>query len=334
MNRRNVSIAKHLPLVLMLIAAIPASAQIPAAGQLTDAQAAAMMQALAAQAQGAAETAMTQAQVQALLLYMMRQAPASSSAASAAQAQMLMQAMAQTSSAAPSAAVSAAQAQALAKMFASQPAAPTAMPPALARTSPVPVPTMTTAQQTPAKKPGAIRIGVVTPKAQMGGSGQGANNVPEAVRALIVQYLSGPVLEVTPIVAMAPQQIEAELKQKECDFVLYSAMSQKMNSGGLGLLKKAMPMASMIPMVGLAGGLAGVAAGATASTAAGAASVANTVKAKSEVTFEYKLLATGSGESVIANSCTAKAKSDGEDIVTPLIAQADNAILTAITKSK
>ena len=61
---------------------------------------------------------------------------------------------------------------------------------------------MTTAPQTPAKKPGAIRIGVVTPKAQMGGTGPGANSVPEAVRALIVQYLSGPVLEVTPIAAM------------------------------------------------------------------------------------------------------------------------------------
>ncbi len=208
------------------------------------------------------------------------------------------------------------------------------MPPALARTSPVPVPTMTTAQQTPPKKAGTIRIGVVTPKAQMGGTGPGANNVADAVRTLIVQYLSGPVLEVTPIAAMAPQQIEAELKQKECDYVLYSAMSQKMNSGGLGLLKKAMPVASMIPMVGLAGGLAGMAAGAAASTAAGAASVANTVKAKSEVTFEYKVLATGSGESVIANSSTAKAKSDGDDVVTPLIEQADNAILTAITKSK
>ncbi len=62
MNRQNVSFVKHLPLVVVLIAAIPASAQLPATGQLTDAQAAAMIQALTAQAQGAAASAMTQAQ--------------------------------------------------------------------------------------------------------------------------------------------------------------------------------------------------------------------------------------------------------------------------------
>ncbi len=58
------------------------------------------------------------------------------------------------------------------------------------------------------------------------------------------------------------------------------------------------------------------------------------MKAKSEVTFEYKVLAAGSGESVVANSSTGKAKSDGEDIVTPLIEQADTAILAAVTKTK
>ncbi len=259
MNRQNVSSAKHLTLVAMLIAAIPVSAQLPAAGQFTDAQAAALIQALTAQAQGAAASATTQAQLQALLQYMMRQSSASSSAASATQAQMLVQAMAQTSAAAPSAPVSVAQAQALTKMFAGPPAGAT-MAPGLGRTSAAPVPTMSASPQAlglAPKKAGTIRIGVVAPKAQMGGTGPGANNVADSLQTLIVLYLSGPMLEVTPIAAMLPQQIEAEIQQKECDYVLYSAISQKLNSGGLGLLKKAMPVASMIPMVGIAGGLAG-----------------------------------------------------------------------------
>ena len=64
----------------------------------------------------------------------------------------------------------------------------------------------------------------------------------------------------------------------------------------------------------------------------GAAGLASGVKAKSEVSFDYKLMTPGNATPVLANSAKAKAKQDGEDIITPLIAQADTAILAEISK--
>ena len=182
------------------------------------------------------------------------------------------------------------------------------------------------------KKPGAVRIGIVQPNAQMGQGNSGAN-VAEPLRAVIIQYLSGPSLEVVPISAMMPSQIEAEMKEKGCDYTLFSSISQKMSSGGFGMLQKAMPIASMIPMVGAVGGMATMIAGSAAGAAIGsAASLSSGVKAKSEITYDYKLLAAGNSTPVLANTIKAKAKRDGEDIVTPLVEQAAGAILSQLAK--
>jgi hypothetical protein len=196
---------------------------------------------------------------------------------------------------------------------------------------------------TPPKKPGTLRVGITTPQAQMGQGNSATPNVAEPIRALVVQYLSGPALDVIPLAAMIPAQIEAEANQKECDYVLYSSITQK-KVGGTGLLSKAMPMAGMIPMVGALGGAAGAISAAGAATAASAAAAqaaqsaagiaAGSVKAKSEVTFEYKLLSPGNTAPVLANSLKAKAKSDGEDVITPLIQQAATSILSAATVKK
>ncbi len=77
------------------------------------------------------------------------------------------------------------------------------------------------------------------------------------------------------------------------------------------------------------GMMVGSAAGAAMS---GTAGLTSGVKAKSEVSFEYKLMAPGSDTPVLTNSAKAKAKEDGEDIITPLIAQADTAILAELSK--
>jgi hypothetical protein len=184
------------------------------------------------------------------------------------------------------------------------------------------------------KKPGTVRIGVVEPKAQMGQGNSGVN-VAEPLRAVTIQYLSGPAVEVIPIAAMMPTQIEAEIKEKQCDYVLRSSISQKMNSGGFGMLQKAMPLASMIPMVGAVGGMATMVAGSAAGAAmSGAAGLSGSVKAKSEVTYEYELMAPGNSTPILSNTAKAKAKRDGEDIVTPLIAQAAGTILAEVEKKK
>jgi hypothetical protein len=185
------------------------------------------------------------------------------------------------------------------------------------------------------KKPGIVRIGMALPKADLGQGFQGPA-AGEPVRTLISQYLGGPKLEIIPLSALLPQQVDAEAKEKQCDYVVYSSITQKKGGGGLGFLKSASSMAGIIPGVGGMAGAAGAIAGAAAATAASsaAANMAGNVKAKSDVTFEYQLIQPGNATPVLANKSTAKAKSDGEDVITPLIEAAATSIVNKISPAK
>jgi hypothetical protein len=304
-----------VPVCLVISASLIAYGQAPAPAALTDAQAVQLLQALTkGQANGSAALSAVQLQMLAQYLQRESQSAPASSAINLTQAQLAAQMLAAQSQISVASATGQSGGQ----------IATAATPPAA---------TVLVASNLPPKKPGIMRIGVVQPKQVA--QGTSPVNVSETLRATIIQYLSGPTVEVTPITAMLPSQIDAELKQKECDYVLYSSLSQKMNSGGFGMLKKAMPVASMIPMVGALGGMAGaVAASAGGVAMTGAAGIASTVKAKSEVTFDYKLVTAGRETAVLANSTKAKAKEDGEDIITPLIEQAASAILGEVTKKK
>jgi len=288
-----------------------------------------------AQNQGPATPALTDAQSQLLFQALLAQ-QTSGQKLTPAQAQLLAQYLAaqgRTAALAPSAS---AQAQTPMQGFNGQ--ARGAAVPALGQPFPQnPTQAASAVAQAPLgpKGPGVVRIGVVEPKAQMGQGNSGAN-VAEPIRNTIMQYLTGPSQEIVPLMAMLPAQIDAEAKSKDCDYVLYSTMSQKLGGGGFGALKKFGAMSSMIPGIGMATGtMTGVMVGAAASSVvSGAASVAGTVKAKGVVTFEYKVMAPGITSPLIANSDNLKAKTDGEDVISPLIEKAATAILEAVNKKK
>ena len=86
-------------------------------------------------------------------------------------------------------------------------------------------------------------------------------------------------------------------------------------------------------MLGAAHGAGGAIAGAAAGTAlSGAAGAASFVKAKSEVTLEYRLLAPQNPAPVLAISSKGKAQQDGEDVITPLVEQAATGIIKELLK--
>jgi hypothetical protein len=117
--------------------------------------------------------------------------------------------------------------------------------------------------------------------------------------------------------------------------VVASSVTQKRGNqgGGIGFIKGAASMSSQIPMLGAAHGTAGAIAGAAAGTAlSGAAGAAGFVKAKSEVSFEYRLTIPQNPKPVLAGSGKAKAQQDGEDVVTPLIEQAAGSIVKELLK--
>ena len=171
------------------------------------------------------------------------------------------------------------------------------------------------------KKLGVARIGVVLPITQISQDSGLALN--EAIRQLLISYLNGPVAEAIPLDARVPVQADAEAKQKECDFVVYSAVGRRQPSSGFArFLKTATPVIGMIP-------------GGGAATAAGAAGAATTtdrvmktstdlsssVKANDEISVEFKLASQGVAPPKIATVLKAKAKKDGDQVLSTLLAE-------------
>jgi hypothetical protein len=181
------------------------------------------------------------------------------------------------------------------------------------------------------KKTGVIRVGIVMPKAQIG-QAQGPS-AGEPLRSTLMQYLASPSLEVVSILALLPQQEEAEATAKQCDYLVYSTFTQKKSAGGVGFLKGAAGMASMIPMVGGIASAAGAIAAAGAATAASqAATLSSGITAKSQITMEYHVSAPGAATPVLSDTLSAKATADGEDLITLLIEQEATAIVAELTK--
>lgn len=179
------------------------------------------------------------------------------------------------------------------------------------------------------KKPGVVRIGVFMPQYELGGpSGPTAG---ESVRTVEEQYLTGPKFELVRISALLPVQATAEAKEKQCDYVLASSLTQKKSSGGFGGLKAlsaAAPMAAMIP----GAGMAAMAASQSLSMATTTAVMASSgVKAKADVTFEYSLNSID-GTNVLRDAQKVKARTDGEDVVTPMIQKAASSIVTLLNR--
>lgn len=188
-----------------------------------------------------------------------------------------------------------------------------------------------------AAKPKKVRLGIVMPRVDLG-PGFSGDTVAEPLRGMISHYLSGPVIELVPLDALVSQQIDAEAQAKQCDYILYSSATQKKTGGnGMGFFKGATTMANMLPMVQAAkvtGGLMNAAgSAANAATAAQeAASLSKGIKAKSEVSLEYKLQAPGNPAPASHDVLSAKAATDGDDVLTPLVAQLAEAVAAKVTK--
>jgi len=196
------------------------------------------------------------------------------------------------------------------------------------------------------KAPGKVRVGIAPPQAQVG-QGNNAGDYSTPIRNSIVLLMNGPAVEIAPLDSHSPMQVQAEAQQKQCDYVLFSSVTVKhASSGGFGrFAKMAGPLASMTPMGAMAHGMGGAMAAQAASAAASAAAMSaqqqamnqlagfnNQIKSKDDVAVHYQLFATGQDKPALENSLEGKAKSDGEDVLTPLIEQTANTVLTQVTK--
>jgi hypothetical protein len=207
------------------------------------------------------------------------------------------------------------------------------------------VATATTAHAAEPAAATKARICLVLPRAQLG-QGTSGEDVSEPVRQTMLSYLNGPTTDLVALQARIPVQIDAEAQQYGCQYVLYTSVAQK-EGGGFGkFLKKAAPLAGMIPGVGaMTGSYGAMMAGQVVAQAAATAAAQsaqeeameaisgaskNNIKKGDQVMLEYQLMKTGMVEPFAAKSASAKAKENGEDLLSPLIEQTATDVLNSV----
>ncbi len=176
------------------------------------------------------------------------------------------------------------------------------------------------------KRSGVVRIGIAKPQMKMPDSKTDQTaplQLSAAVRDALVETLKSETVEAIRLSTDAP---EAEARQKECDYVFYSNVEQKHGGGGFGGFMKEMAIGAALEMIpGVGGVIAGVAGGVVTKQMGKAA------KAKDEFTFDYKV--TDMNSAVLSQALSkAKTKKAGEDVLSPQIVTASNAVLGEIAK--
>jgi len=200
-----------------------------------------------------------------------------------------------------------------------------------------PTPQPAAAGQLEPKPEGIIRIGVVTIKTKLPQDTTG-QDMAEVIRTRWYSFLDGPTIELIPMEARIPIQINIEAKQKECDYVLYSTVTQKTKGSFFGkFIKVAVPVLTSSIPVGVGGTTTGnsvfqsikqsVKEGAKEAGKNMANEAASKIKAKDQVTLEFSLVKVDAAAPTVASLLKAKAVTDGEDIISPLIEKAAGQIL-------
>ena len=156
-----------------------------------------------------------------------------------------------------------------------------------------------------------------------------ASDAENGVRDLITSYLQGPSMKAIALEARLEPLAAAEAKQKGCGSLLIASVRRKSSSHSL---LKAFGQAANTSTYSLPYGGSSVAstvvrAGATAGLQT-ASSMAQSTKNKDELSFEYRLQSPDGKVQFGPLTEKRTAKTDGEDLLTPAVLRAAEAIVT------
>ena len=155
----------------------------------------------------------------------------------------------------------------------------------------------------------------------------------DAVRESFIGFLTGPSLKAHPLTARLESQAREEAKQASCPFILLTTLKLVSKRSGGSMLGQ---IAAGAARQGAweAGARSGTAAGRIAGSAAygglsqAAYNYAVTIRNKDELTLGWRL-ESADGAVLVENREKRTAKSDGEDLLTPLVQQAAEQIVAA-----
>ena len=182
------------------------------------------------------------------------------------------------------------------------------------------------------KRAGVIRIGVVLPQVTAAGESEGDAKLEEAFRAAVIQTLRGPGVEAIALRYQVIVHAATEAKQKQCDYLLFTAFDKK--KGNTSLLGKAVGVASAIGSADLPGRgerPENVKKSASSSATVGS-EVSNWYKVGDRATLSYELLATADAKPVEKGKLDERIEKAGENVVGALLVKAANRLLPKVMK--
>lgn len=166
-----------------------------------------------------------------------------------------------------------------------------------------------------------------------------ANNNAEAataVREAFASFLSGPTLSVTPLTARLASQAKEEAKRAKCRFILITSLKQERKKSGGWFLGKIASQAAQEGAYSIGASAGSTVGRVTAHAVAGAAgaaaaNMATSTKVRDELELRYRV-ESSTGQVVLESSGKRKARSDGEDLLTPLVEAASERIAGVVLK--
>lgn len=173
----------------------------------------------------------------------------------------------------------------------------------------------------------AVMAGTVT------GVGGNAAEAGEALRDLLVSFLTGPSMQPVALESRVRIQAIEEAKQKGCAFVVTTTATMKRGGGssfGRVLGQAAGNAAWYIPG---GSGVAGAGRAVSAGTARALGDMAASTRSKDEMRLEWTVTPLAAGARPGSpRSEKLKASADGEDLLSPLVQRAAEAIVETVMK--
>jgi hypothetical protein len=148
-----------------------------------------------------------------------------------------------------------------------------------------------------------VTIGIPLPHGQVQG-----DEMAESMRQSLISQLKAQSIDAVSLSA-STGGLETEVQAKHCNYVLYRRVQNK-HSTGSGMFGKLSMLTHGISPNGIGAG-------------------DGSIKRGDTVVLDYRLMAMGSSDPIKADSLSAKADSDGQDVVSPLVAQLTNAVAAA-----
>ena len=157
-----------------------------------------------------------------------------------------------------------------------------------------------------------------------------ATDAANGVRDLIASYLQGPTFKAIALEAKLPSLAAEEAKQKGCETLLITSVRRKSSNHNLlkALGQAAGSSSYSLPYGGSSVGSTIARTGTTAGLQT-ASSLAQSTKAKDELSLEYRLQTPDGKVEFGPKTERRAAKTDGEDLLTPVVTRAAEAIVTA-----